>query len=139
MWIRTNDTVVIIRGEDRGTRGKVLRVVRDKSGKGADRVVVEGVNRVYRHVRRSQRNPQGGRLSVEMPVPQSNVALLCQACGKPTRVGARFLDDGVKERFCKKCGASLGRSRRPGRPRQEVSGSRIEEIDMSEKQSKEAE
>ena len=108
MWIRTNDTVVIIRGEDRGTRGKVLRMVRDKSGKGADRVVVEGVNRVYRHVRRSQRNPQGGRLSVEMPVPQSNVALLCQACGKPTRVAARFLDDGAKERYCKKCGASAG-------------------------------
>src|SRR5208283_4820098 len=108
MWIRKSDTVVIIRGEDRGTRGKVLRMVRDKSGKGADRVVVEGVNRVYRHVRRSQRNPQGGRLSVEMPVPQSNVALLCQGCGKPTRVGARFLDDGAKERYCKKCGATVG-------------------------------
>jgi large subunit ribosomal protein L24 len=108
MWIRANDTVVIIRGEDRGSRGKVLRVIRDKSGEGAGRVVVEGVNRVYRHVRRSQRNPQGGRLSVEMPVPQSNVALFCHACGKPTRVGARFLDDGVKERYCKKCGASAG-------------------------------
>jgi large subunit ribosomal protein L24 len=108
MWIRTNDTVVIIRGEDRGARGKVLRVIRDKTGKGAGRVVVEGVNRVYRHVRRSQRNPQGGRLSVEMPVPQSNVALLCQACGKPTRVGARFLESGAKERFCKKCGAAAG-------------------------------
>src|SRR5208283_4293980 len=91
-----------------GARGKVLRVIRDKTGSGAGRVVVEGVNRVYRHVRRSQRNPQGGRLSVEMPVPQSNVALLCQACCKPTRVGARFLDDGAKERFCKKCGATDG-------------------------------
>jgi large subunit ribosomal protein L24 len=108
MWIRTNDTVLVIRGEDRGTRGKVLRVVHDKTGGGADRLVVEGVNRVYRHVRRSQRNPQGGRLSVEMPIQQSNVALVCQACGKQTRVGARFLDDGVKERFCKKCGASAG-------------------------------
>ena len=108
MWIRTNDTVMIIRGESRGTRGKVLRMVRDKSGKGADRVVVEGVNRVYRHVKRSQRNPQGGRLSVEMPLPQSNVALVCQACGQPTRVGARFVKDGAKERYCKKCGASVG-------------------------------
>jgi large subunit ribosomal protein L24 len=108
MWIRTNDTVIVIRGEDRGTRGKILRRIRDKSGSGADRVVVEGVNRVYRHVRRSQRNPQGGRLSVEMPIPQSNVALLCPACGKRTRVGARFLADGAKERFCKKCGASVG-------------------------------
>jgi large subunit ribosomal protein L24 len=107
MWVRTNDTVMIIRGEDRGTRGKVLRMVRAKPGKGP-RLVVEGVNRVYRHVRKSQRNPQGGRLSVEMPVPQCNVALVCPACGKPTRVGARFLKDGAKERYCKKCGASVG-------------------------------
>jgi large subunit ribosomal protein L24 len=108
MWIRANDTVVVIRGENRGVRGKVKSVSRDKSGKGAGRVVVEGVNRVYKHVKRSQRNPQGGRLSVEMPIPQCNVALVCQACGKPTRVGARFLDDGAKERYCKKCGASAG-------------------------------
>src|SRR5512136_2608482 len=103
MWIRANDTVMVISGEDRGTRGKVLRLNR-----AAGRVVVEGVNRVYRHVRRSQRNPQGGRLSVEMPVPQANVALLCPACGKATRVGARYLDDGAKERYCKKCGAGVG-------------------------------
>ena len=98
----------MIKGDDRGTRGKVLRVLRDKSAGGAGRVVVEGVNRVYRHVRRSQRNPQGGRLSVEMPVQQSNVALLCPACGKPTRAGSRWLADGGKERYCKKCSASLG-------------------------------
>jgi large subunit ribosomal protein L24 len=81
----------------------VLRVVRS-----SDKLVVEGVNRVYRHVRRSQKNPQGGRLSVEMPVPQSNVKLLCQACGAAVRVGARILADGAKERFCKKCGAGNG-------------------------------
>jgi large subunit ribosomal protein L24 len=108
MWIRKNDTVVMIKGDDRGTRGKVLRVLRDKEGGGAGRVVVEGVNRVYKHVRRSQRNPQGGRLSVEMPVPQSNVALLCPSCAKPTRVGARSAADGAKERYCKKCGSSVG-------------------------------
>src|SRR5579862_8574151 len=108
MWIKKNDTVVIIKGDDRGARGKVLRVVRDKSGGGAGRIVVEGVNRVYRHVRRSQRNPQGGRLNVEMAVAQSNVALLCPACGSATRVGARPSADGGKERYCKKCGASVG-------------------------------
>ena len=108
MWIRKNDTVMIIKGADRGTRGKVLRVVRDKSGSGEGRVVVEGASRVYRHVRRSQRNPQGGRLSVEMPVPQCNVALVCPACSNPTRVGARLLGDGAKERYCKRCGASVG-------------------------------
>lgn len=108
MWIRAGDLVEVIAGEDRGTagrptRGKVLRVDR-KSGK----VVVEGVNRVYKHVRRSRKNPQGGRLSMEMPVPMSNVLLVCEKCGAATRTGARFLDDGAKERFCKKCGASNG-------------------------------
>jgi large subunit ribosomal protein L24 len=103
MWIRANDTVMVLTGDDRGTRGKVLRVV-----KADGKLVVEGVNRVYRHVRKSQRNPQGGRLSVEMPIPQGNVALVCQACGAATRVGSRRLPDGGKERYCKKCGAGNG-------------------------------
>lgn len=103
MWIRVNDTVEVIAGEDRGTRGKVLRVDR-KAGK----LVVEHVNRVYKHVRRSQKNPQGGRLSMEMPISVSNVLLVCEACHAATRTGARFLEDGSKERFCKRCGAGNG-------------------------------
>jgi large subunit ribosomal protein L24 len=103
MWIRVNDNVEIIAGDDRGTRGKVLRVDRS-TGK----LVVEQVNRVYKHVRRSQRNPQGGRLSMEMPIPLSNALLVCEACSAPTRTGSRVLDDGSKERFCKKCGAGNG-------------------------------
>jgi large subunit ribosomal protein L24 len=103
MWIKQNDTVAIISGESRGTRGKVLRVD-PRAGK----LVVEGVNRVYKHVRRSQKNPQGGRLSMEMPMPMSNVALVCQSCKRATRVGARVLPDGSKERYCKKCGAGIG-------------------------------
>ncbi len=50
-------------------------------------MVVEGVNRVYKHVRRSQRNPQGGRLSKEMPIQVANVMLICPKCGKPARTG----------------------------------------------------
>jgi large subunit ribosomal protein L24 len=103
MWIKTDDTVEILAGDDRGTRGKVLRVIRENG-----KAVIEGVNRVYKHVKRSQRNPQGGRLSREMPVQLSNVALVCEACGAATRTGARTLDDGSKERYCKKCGASNG-------------------------------
>ncbi len=103
MWIKSNDTVKVISGEDRGTTSKVLRVNR-KTGK----LVVEGVNRVYKHVKRSQKNPQGGRLSKEMPIAASNVALVCEACGAATRVGARYLPNGAKERYCKKCGASNG-------------------------------
>jgi large subunit ribosomal protein L24 len=103
MWIRANDTVQVITGDDSGKRGKVLRL--DRAG---GKVVVEGINRVYKHVRKSQRNPQGGRLSKEMAVPQSNLALVCQSCGAATRVGARFLPNGGKERYCKKCGAANG-------------------------------
>jgi large subunit ribosomal protein L24 len=71
-------------------------------------LVVEGVNRVYKHVRRSQKNPQGGRLSKEMPIQMSNVLLVCEGCGAATRVGVRYLDNGAKERYCKKCGAGNG-------------------------------
>jgi large subunit ribosomal protein L24 len=103
MHIRIDDTVEVITGENRGTRGKVLRVDR-----AAGKVVVEGVNRVYKHVRRSQRNPQGGRLSKEMPIQLSNVLLVCGACNAATRTGVRYLDDGSKLRFCKKCSAGIG-------------------------------
>lgn len=103
MLIRVNDTVEVIAGEDRGTRGKVLRADR-RNGK----LVVEGVNRVYKHVRRSQKNPQGGRLLRETPIAAANVLLVCERCSKATRLGARYRDDGAKERFCKKCGAGIG-------------------------------
>src|SRR6202162_4655668 len=102
MHIRVDDIVEVICGEDR-VRGKVLKVLREES-----KVVVEGVNRVYRHIRRSQKNLQGGRLSKEMPVSISNVMLVCSSCGKPARTGARFRPDGTKERYCKKCKAAIG-------------------------------
>ncbi|MDD4267321.1 MAG: 50S ribosomal protein L24 [Pirellulales bacterium] len=103
MHIRVDDSVLVIAGDDRGTRGRVLTV-----DHAAGKLVVEGVNRVKKHVRRSQRNPQGGRLSKEMPIQLSNVLLICQACGAATRTGARFLEDGAKVRFCKKCSAGIG-------------------------------
>jgi large subunit ribosomal protein L24 len=103
MHIKANDTVEVITGDDRGVKGKVLKVNRQ-----AGKLIVEGVNRVYKHVRRSQRNPQGGRLSKEMPVQISNVLLVCAKCGKASRTGTRFLADGSKERYCKKCGAGGG-------------------------------
>src|SRR5690349_6396927 len=104
MRIRVGDVVEITAGNDSGQRGKVLKVAH-KHGK----IVVEGMNRVFKHLRRSQKNPQGGRLSKEMPMQISNVMLVCSACSQATRVGVRFKDDGSKERFCKKCKASIGR------------------------------
>jgi large subunit ribosomal protein L24 len=102
MHIRVDDVVEVITGEDR-VRGRVLKVLR-----GEAKILVEGVNRVYRHIRRSQKNSQGGRLSKEMPISISNVLLVCSACGKPTRTGARFRPDGTKDRYCKKCRAAIG-------------------------------
>ena len=103
MLIKVNDIVEVMTGDDRGERGKVLSVDR-QSGT----VVIEGVNRVYKHVRRSQKNPQGGRLSKEMPIRASNVMPICPQTNQPTRVGVRYLADGSKERYSKKSGASMG-------------------------------
>lgn len=103
MLIRVGDEVLVIRGVDKGTRGKVLKLDREEN-----RVVVEGVNKVYKHVKRSAKNPQGGRLSKEMPVSVSNVMLICPSTGKRTRVGVRFLKDGSKERYAKTSGTAMG-------------------------------
>lgn len=102
MYIRKDDEVVILAGDDKGKRGKVLRVVLSKN-----KLVVEGANRVYRHLKPSKRNPQGGRLSKEMPVAASNVALIDPTTNKPTRLGIKFLDDGTKVLIAKKSGATI--------------------------------
>lgn len=103
MLIRSGDTVEVIAGADRGVKSRVILVDR-----AAGRALVEGVGRVYKHVRRSQKYPQGGRLSKEMPVQLSNLQFFCDSCGKSTRLGARFLKDGSKERYCRKCGTGAG-------------------------------
>ena len=103
MHIRVDDTVEVISGDDRGTRGRVLTV-----DHAAGKAVVEGINRVKKHVQRSQKNPQGGRLSKEMPVQLSNLTLVCSSCGEAARTGARKLEDGSKVRYCKKCSANIG-------------------------------
>jgi large subunit ribosomal protein L24 len=97
MYIRKDDVVEVVTGDDKGTRGKVLRVLRAKN-----QLVVEGVNRVYRHLKPSKRNPQGGRLSREMPVDASNVMFVDPATNSATRVGIRYLPDGSKELYAKK-------------------------------------
>lgn len=108
MYIRKDDMVIVVAGDDKGTRGRVLRVLRDDN-----KVVVEGVNRVYRHLKPSRRNPQGGRLSKEMPVNVSNVMLIDPGSGAPTRVGVRYLADGSKELYAKKSGVGLRKLSKP--------------------------
>jgi large subunit ribosomal protein L24 len=108
MQIRKDDQVEVIAGDDKGNPeerriAKVLRVIPDRN-----KIVVEGVNRVYKHLRPSQKNPQGGRLSKEMPIDVSNVKLYCSKCNRGVRFGRRFTDEGQKQRYCKTCGAGLG-------------------------------
>lgn len=108
MHIRKDDIVEVITGDDAGTpkartTARVLRVLTGKN-----KVVVEGVNRVYRHMKPNRRNQQGGRLSKEMPISASNVLLFCANCRRGVRIGKRYAADGSKERYCKKCGSGLG-------------------------------
>ena len=104
--IRRGDTVVVVSGADRGQQGRVLRVDAD-----ADKIVVEGVNLVYRHVRRSQQNPQGGRVRRESPVHISNVMLVDPESNVPTRVGRKLVDESRgalgMQRFARKSGAAI--------------------------------
>ena len=101
MHVRKDDMVQVITGDDaeEGRARRVLRVLPDEN-----KVVVEGVNRVYKHLKPNRRNAQGGRLSKEMPIDISNVLLFCPTCRRGTRTGRRYTADGRKARFCKKCG-----------------------------------
>ena len=97
MKIRKNDEVVVISGNSRGTRGKVLKVYPE-----VNRVIVEGVNIIKRHTRPNQKNPQGGIIQREAPIHLSNVMLLDPKTNEPTRVGTKVVRDettGRKDRL----------------------------------------
>lgn len=102
MQIKKGDTIKVLTGKDAGKTGKVLRVIPD-----ADRLVVEGINRVKKHQKPNRSIPQGGILKIETPMNVSNVMLLCSKCKAPTRVGHKILDNADKVRVCKKCGEVL--------------------------------
>lgn len=91
-----SDTVVVLSGNDRGKTGKVLKVFPDKN-----QAVVEGVNMIKKHSRPTQQLPQGGIIEKEGPINVSNLKVVCPKCNRPTRVGARILEDKSKVRYCK--------------------------------------
>jgi len=97
--VKKDDLVEVISGKDKGKRGKVLKVLPREN-----KVVIQGVNIVKRHQRPIPQLREGGIIEREAPIYASKVMLVCPNCDKPTRVGMRFLDDGAKVRFCKKCG-----------------------------------
>jgi large subunit ribosomal protein L24 len=101
--IKNGDIVMVIAGADRGKTGRVLRVLGERN-----RVVVEGVNRVWKHVRPSQRHPQGGRIQKDAAIHLSNVMPVDPSSGKGSRV--RFeTRDGAKHRIAVKGGTDLGK------------------------------
>lgn len=104
MNIRKGDMVQAIAGRDKGKTGKVLRVFPRR-----ERVIVEGINFVKRHIRARPPEQQGGILQKEAPLPISNVAVYCRRCGRATRIGNRKLEDGLKTRVCRRCGEIIGK------------------------------
>jgi len=102
MNIRIDDIVEVIAGDDKGKRGKVLRVNRENN-----KVTVQGINLVYRHMKPSKNSPQGGRLSKEMPVSASNVLLIDPATNKATRISTKYNPDGSKILVARKTGTLI--------------------------------
>ncbi len=100
--VRQDDLVELLAGKDRGKRGHVRQVLPARQ-----RVVVQGLNRVKRHLKARQMGTQAGIIEIEAPLHWSNVALVCRHCDRPTRVGYRFRADGVKVRACKRCAEDL--------------------------------
>lgn len=102
LHVRTNDTVVVLSGKDKGKTGKIMSA-HPKTG----RVVVEGVAVATRHQKPRRQGEPGGIIHSEAAIDASNVMLVCSKCGKPTRAAHQILDDGKKVRACKKCGAAF--------------------------------
>ncbi len=100
--VKTGDTVVVLSGTEKGKKGKVI-AVSPTEGK----VIIEKVNIVSKHVKPRRMGDQGGIVEAEGAMYASKVQIVCPRCGKPTRVGHKILEDGTKERVCKKCGEAL--------------------------------
>ena len=107
--IRKGDDVVVVAGKYKGSRGKVLRIVTQTKGneRSAERVVVEGVNVVTKHVKPTRRNQRGGIEKREAPIHVSNVMLADPKSGEPTRVRINVLDGGRRVRVAVKSGEQI--------------------------------
>lgn len=102
MKIKKNDNVIVIAGNDKGKKGKVLKTMPEK-----DRAIVEGVNFIKRHTRPRKQGEKSGILEKEAPLNVTNLMVICSKCDKGVRVGIRVLADGKHARVCKSCGEML--------------------------------
>jgi len=98
--LKKEDTVEVIAGKDKGKRGRILKILREK-----DRIIVEGANIVKKAKRRKSKQDRGGIIEIEAAIHSSNLMIVCKKCG-PTRIGYKIEGD-VKTRVCKKCGEAL--------------------------------
>ncbi len=96
--IRKDDLVQVIKGKDRGKKGKVLSIL--VPGK---RALVEGINLAKKHMRKRKETDQAGIVSIEAPISLANLMLICKNCGHAARIGFKVLNDGTKSRFCRQC------------------------------------
>lgn len=100
--VRKGDSVLVISGEYKGKRGKVLQVLPKKN-----RLIVEGVNIIKKHTRPTRENPQGGIVESPGPISVANVMVVCSRCDKPTRIKSELKENGDKARVCRHCGREV--------------------------------
>jgi large subunit ribosomal protein L24 len=98
--LKKGDRVQVLQGKDRGKTGDITRVLPTKN-----KVIVDGINVAKKHQKPTRSTMQGGIIDKDMPIPVSNVAIVCSKCG-PTRVGYQ-ITEGNKRRVCRKCGGDL--------------------------------
>jgi len=102
LHIKKGDTVMVITGESKGQKGRVLEVDRAK-----DRALVEGINMVSKHTKPNSKTPQGGIVKKEAPVHLSNLMLIDPTSGKPTRIGKKLNEKNKLVRYSKKSGEEI--------------------------------
>jgi large subunit ribosomal protein L24 len=100
--VKKGDHVIILKGKDRGKKGKVIEVSPKE-----DKVIVEGANTVTKHVKPRKVGQQGGIVKAEAPLYACKVMLICTKCNKPTRSSYVINEDGTKDRVCKHCGEAI--------------------------------
>lgn len=101
--IKKNDTVMVIKGRDRGKTGKVMRVIPEQG-----RLVIERLNVVKRHSKPRGAASPGGIVEKEAPLRIENVMIMCDRCNAPVRAGWKTAADGTKSRICRRCKEALG-------------------------------
>lgn len=102
MKVKKGDNVLVISGKDRGKKGKIIQALLSD-----DKVVVEGINKMYRHVKPKREGEKGQKIEFNAPVTVSNIMLVCPKCNKPARVGYKLGKNKIRQRVCRKCQESV--------------------------------